>query len=118
MTRSKCSPAYLWVQLSDMERVIWGAVYAISNGTADSRARKADRLVRDLRMLERDRKGDLGPEHEAARAGHMIEFQDFETWYRVQLLIRRGHEFRYKGPSIEQTAMAYESYRRGMADFY
>jgi hypothetical protein len=118
MAKSKCSPAYLWVHLSDMERAIWGSAYAVSKGKAGVRAREADRLVRDLRSVEQARKGDLGPEYEAARAGHAIEFQDFEVWYRVQLLIRHGHKFRYRGPTAEQTAVAYEAYRRGTADFY
>lgn len=118
MAKSKCSPAYLWVHLSDMERVIWGAAYATSKGTASVRSRAADRLVRNLREVEQVRKGDLGPEHEAARAGHVIEYQDFEVWYRVQMLIRHGHEFRYRNPTAEQTAVAFEAYQRGTTDFY
>lgn len=110
------SPVYLWVQLSSMEKVIWASAYANANGSAAERARNADQTIRTLHALEKRREGDIGPEYDAARSTIMLDFPEFEAWYRVQFPISRGSSTHR--PSKDQCAKAYERYRRGLGDFY
>lgn len=116
-TTKRHSPVYLWVQLSSMEKVIWGSAYALANGSATERARIADQTLRTLHALEHRRKGDyFGPEYDAARSNVTLDLRQFEAWYRVQFPISRGSSAHR--PSKDQCAEAYERYRRGLSDFY
>jgi hypothetical protein len=110
------SPAYLWAQLSAMEKAIWASAYAHAVGSASVRARKADQTVRTLNALEQGREGGAGPEYDLARSNVMLELPEFEAWYRVQLPVSRGSSAR--PPNKEQCAEAFERYRRGLGDFY
>jgi hypothetical protein len=110
------SPAYLWVQLSSMEKAIWAGAYANSKRSASERARVADRTVQSLRALEERREGEIGPEYEAARTTTMLEFPEFEAWYRVQLRITKGSSA--QALSKDQCLKAFERYQMGLGDFY
>jgi len=93
-TIKRHGPAYLWAQLSAMEKVIWASVYAHAVGSASVRARKADQTVRTLNALEQGREGGAGPEYDLARSDVMLELPEFEAWYRVQLPVSLQHVHR------------------------
>lgn len=115
-TTKRHSPAYLWAQLSAMEKVIWACAYANATRSASERARIADQTIRTLHALENRREGDIGPEYDVARCNIMLEMPEFEAWYRVQLRVTRGSSAH--PPGKDQCAKAYERYRRGLGDFY
>jgi len=66
--------------------------------------------------LKQRRKGEIGPEYDAARSNIMLELPEFEAWYRLQLPISRGSSAH--PPTKDQCAEAYERYRKGLGDFY
>lgn len=108
----------LWIQMGEMEQVVWATAFSLHTSSAEEAAKLADEAVERLRTLDDSRSEFPEPEYVAARAGICIELRDFETWYCVEMQIRYGKKTSYRPPSKEDCAEAYERYRMSTSDFY
>lgn len=106
-----------WVRLNERERLVWAAVFAHSISNVQAAVEKADAAVLQLRSLDLDQTPTMDPEHEAARAGFHLEFDEFAAWYRVAWLFRHGNEASYCAPTAGDLETAYENFLRGRSEF-
>ncbi|SDZ17616.1 hypothetical protein SAMN04487939_12029 [Lysobacter sp. yr284] len=104
--------------MTGREQHVWSAAFTRSMGKVREAARQADKTVLELRALNPDDTAFSGPEHDAARNCGGLTYGEFRAWYLVALKIAK-HGF-VTAAEINDAAyrQAFETYRRGSADFY
>lgn len=119
MSNPKNPPSPLeWMLLSEMEKMVWAATFALNAHSPSDATEMADQAVEQLRSVDgtwRFRRPE--PELEAARTGHHIEWDDFLVWYRIAWMVRHGNEHSYHEPTRDESAKAYERFQWGRSDF-
>ncbi|HHA2494027.1 TPA: hypothetical protein ACOECR_000890 [Stenotrophomonas maltophilia] len=105
-----------WI-LSEAVPHVWAAAFVANLASGEESAlRIADAAAAALERIKRAPPKPL--ESIAAQSGIAIDEQDFRGWYRVSHGLRRGRVAEYTLPNDQEVADAYETYRRGIGDFY
>ncbi|MDY1550149.1 hypothetical protein [Luteibacter sahnii] len=109
-----------WLVMDDLERAVWAASFAASIGTqaVDVAVTYADRNVRVLRQADPTRNAVEDPALRAARAGIILERDEFDVWYQVE---RRMQTKWLRGESVitgKDLEDAFIRYSMGRSDYF
>lgn len=111
-------PILKWHTMNGREQTVWAVTYAGSALDPQGAARTADKAILALRALDIDESGFVEPEHEAARYGMGLTYEEFRAWYPTALKIAIYNRRDYQEPDEDAIRGAYDSYRRSTGDFY
>lgn len=97
---------------ADLEGLVWACAFAKGlTLNPDEDALHADETVQRLKSLVKHASPTRAPEMAAARANVIINRQEFDIWYRVQVQVVFGRCADFHIPNKRECAQAFERYR-------